>query len=209
MSSRSDTIPRLDPRKQPKQARSRQMQADILTAAADVLRTRGLEGFTTNAVAERAGVSIGSLYQYFPAKEAILAALVREMRRDMRTDLEEAVFRGAGRSLSVAVRELVEASLRHHMRDPILSIVYEGIEDSLPMDAETDALKGDMAALVTHVLKEHGVDNPALTAADIIAMCHGMVHAALRAGETDLTHLSLRMKRAALGYLGLPSPAYE
>ena len=197
----SETIESLNPRKRPRQARSRQMQADILAAGADILRGRGLGALTTNAVAERAGVSVGSLYQYFPGKAAILAALVREMRRDMRADLLEAVACGRGRPLAEAVAALVDASLRHHARDPALTDALEHAEDELPMDAETAALKADMAALVVGVLERHGIERPERTAADLIALCHGMAHAALRAGETDLADLSRRMRRAALGYL--------
>lgn len=63
------------PRKKPAQARSRQMMSDILEAAARVLSQDGLSGFNTNHVAEVAGVSVGSLYQYFPNKEALLLQL--------------------------------------------------------------------------------------------------------------------------------------
>lgn len=62
-------------RKQPRQDRSSQLVADILEAAIRVLRSDGARGFTTARVAERAGVSVGSLYQYFPNKEAILFRL--------------------------------------------------------------------------------------------------------------------------------------
>ena len=67
--------PRISSRKQPKQARSAQLVSDILTAAAQVLARDGALRFTTARVAEKAGVSIGSLYQYFPNKEAILFRL--------------------------------------------------------------------------------------------------------------------------------------
>lgn len=63
------------PRKQPQQRRSRQMTADILTAAIRVLKREGALGFTTTKVAETAGVSVGSLYQYYPNKQSILLAL--------------------------------------------------------------------------------------------------------------------------------------
>jgi len=66
---------RLVPRKTPEQARSRQMMDDLLAGAARVLEERGAEGLTTNHVAEATGVSIGSLYQYYPNKAALLAAL--------------------------------------------------------------------------------------------------------------------------------------
>lgn len=66
---------RLKPLKEPKQARSRETYEAILGAAAQVFERRGYASATTNRIAERAGVSIGSLYQYFPNKNAILVAL--------------------------------------------------------------------------------------------------------------------------------------
>jgi AcrR family transcriptional regulator len=65
----------LKPLKEPKQARSRETFEAILGAAAQVFERKGYAGATTNRIAERAGVSIGSLYQYFPNKDAILVAL--------------------------------------------------------------------------------------------------------------------------------------
>ena len=66
---------RLKPLKEPKQARSRETFEAILGAAAQVFERKGYVGATTNRIAERAGVSIGSLYQYFPNKDAILVEL--------------------------------------------------------------------------------------------------------------------------------------
>ena len=65
----------LKPRKQPQQERSRRMQARILQAAVRVLAEEGALGFTTTAVADEAGISVGSLYQYFPNKHALVLAL--------------------------------------------------------------------------------------------------------------------------------------
>ena len=67
--------PVVSPRKQPQQSRSAQLVADILEAAIRVLVRDGAYQFTTARVAEAAGVSVGSLYQYFPNKEAILFRL--------------------------------------------------------------------------------------------------------------------------------------
>jgi AcrR family transcriptional regulator len=61
-------------RRSPKQARARATCEAILEAASQILERDGADGFNTNAVAERAGVSIGTLYQYFPDKTAILLA---------------------------------------------------------------------------------------------------------------------------------------
>lgn len=65
-------------RRRPRQARSRATWEVIVEAAAQVLERRGLAGFNTNAIAERAGVSVGSVYRYFPEKHAILVAAARE-----------------------------------------------------------------------------------------------------------------------------------
>lgn len=67
--------PPLKPRKEPRQARSRQMREDILTAGLRVLRRDGPLRFTTTRVAEVAGISVGSLYQYFPNKQALIFAI--------------------------------------------------------------------------------------------------------------------------------------
>ena len=72
---KSRPIPRISSRKQPRQARSERLVADILEAAVRVLASGGARRFTTARGAERAGVSVGSLYQYFPNKEAILFRL--------------------------------------------------------------------------------------------------------------------------------------
>ena len=65
-------------RKIPSQARSRATLDIILEAAAQLLESVGESGFNTNALAERAGVSIGTLYRYFPDKQSIIAALARQ-----------------------------------------------------------------------------------------------------------------------------------
>jgi AcrR family transcriptional regulator len=62
-------------RKQPRQARSRQLRADLLEGATRVLASDGAQKFTTNRVAEATGVSIGSLYQYYPNKQSLLLEL--------------------------------------------------------------------------------------------------------------------------------------
>jgi len=67
----------INPRKSPAQERSRFTVEQIVQAAIQVFAERGYAGATTNHIAERAGVSIGSLYQYFPNKEAILVTLAR------------------------------------------------------------------------------------------------------------------------------------
>ena len=76
----------VSPRKQPSRGRSRFSVREIVEAAARVFEERGYAGANTNRVAEWAGVSIGSFYQYFPNKESILAVLLEMLVRYLRTD---------------------------------------------------------------------------------------------------------------------------
>lgn len=73
----SGSKPPADQRRSPRQSRSRATWEAIVEAAVQILERRGPEGLNTNRIAERAGVSVGSVYQYFPDKHAILAAAAR------------------------------------------------------------------------------------------------------------------------------------
>jgi AcrR family transcriptional regulator len=119
--------PRLSSRKEPQQVRSARLVADILEAAAHVLARDGAHRFTTARVAERAGVSVGSLYQYFPNKEAILFRLQVEEWKDtggMLRDILDDRARPASERLRAVVRaffrsEVAEAPLRVALSDAV------------------------------------------------------------------------------------------
>ena len=83
-------MPDLKPRRVPKQARARANLDALLDATAHLLRRSGYATLTTNHIAERAGVSIGTLYQLFPGKEAVVAALAeRTARKHLETIAHE------------------------------------------------------------------------------------------------------------------------
>ena len=75
-------------KKEPRQARSKASVQAMVQACARILETRGYAGLSTNAIAEVAGVSIGSVYEYFPGKDAIVARLVQDMVAEARVMLE-------------------------------------------------------------------------------------------------------------------------
>src|ERR1700733_11223912 len=75
---------KLADRRSPVQARSRRVRTAIIAAAHDVMRERGVRAVTTNAIAERADIKIGSLYDYFPNKEAVIAELYEEKLAEVR-----------------------------------------------------------------------------------------------------------------------------
>ncbi|MFI4965888.1 MAG: TetR/AcrR family transcriptional regulator [Caulobacterales bacterium] len=98
------------PGKTPRQARAKASLEAILEAAAQLLEARGEAGFNTNAVAERAGVSIGTLYRYFPDKRAILAALAAREMRAANEAIAAALAGGAGLAPDrAAIRAFLQA----------------------------------------------------------------------------------------------------
>ena len=116
--------PDVKPRKAPRQARSEQTNAVILEAATRVLERDGAAAFNTNRVAERAGSSVGSLYQYYPNKAALLFALQEKEIRTTTAMLESILDNDAlppRRRVTEAVRgffetEAAEARLRHSLQ---------------------------------------------------------------------------------------------
>jgi AcrR family transcriptional regulator len=103
--------PRISSRKQPQQARSAGLVATILEAAVQVLAREGAQRFTTARVAEKAGVSIGSLYQYFPNKAAILFRLQSDEWRQT-TEMLSAILEDVRRPPLERLRTLVHAFVR-------------------------------------------------------------------------------------------------
>ncbi|TBY33557.1 TetR family transcriptional regulator [Rhizobium leguminosarum] len=120
---------RISSRKQPKQARSAELVAAILDAAAQVLAREGAQRFTTARVAERAGVSIGSLYQYFPNKAAILFRLQSDEWRQ-RTDMLGGILADAQRPPLERLRRLVHAFLRSECEEAAMRVA---LHDAAPL----------------------------------------------------------------------------
>jgi AcrR family transcriptional regulator len=104
----------------PKQQRSKDTVDVILAATARVLVKEGFDRASTNRIAEQAGVSIGSLYQYFPSKEALVAALVERHIETMSEALQAEMHALADAPLAVAVRRMVTLMLDAHAIEPEL-----------------------------------------------------------------------------------------
>ena len=117
----------LEPRKAPRQARSAATVEAIHIAAIQVLLADGVTRLTTTRVAERAGVSVGTMYQYFPHKEALLFALVRQKLGAIAAAMEEAAARLAGNSLAAISDGLVQAWLDAKTDDIVGSRAIYGI----------------------------------------------------------------------------------
>jgi AcrR family transcriptional regulator len=125
LAQRSQAV--LEPRKSPVQARSTASVDAILEATIQVLLQVGKERLTTTRVAKRAGVSVGTLYQYFPNKSALLQAALRR-HLDEVTDAIELVCKGQeGRTLREMVTALITAFLEAKMRDAKTSVALYSV----------------------------------------------------------------------------------
>lgn len=102
--------PKLTPRKEPRQPRARATVDALVIAAEQLTREDGIDAWTTNHVADRAGASIGSLYQYFPSKESLLVALYLHRRAHYReqlaTTLASVAKRGTPREIATAIAKV-------------------------------------------------------------------------------------------------------
>lgn len=143
-------------RKQPRQARSRHAVAAILEAAARILARDGYAGLTTNKTAELAGVGIGSLYQYFPNKDALVLALhLRELGLHRVLEREWPAFDEppAVNPQDAALRDCVAAWLAGIGADAgraeVLLRMADGLIHGLLLDAEPPS---DAARLITDAL---------------------------------------------------------
>ncbi len=107
----------------PRQERARQTVAAILEAAAQLIAEDGYDATSTNRIAARAGVSIGSLYQYFPNKEAILVGLLEQHQRAVRPVIERSIetLRDPAIPLETALRDLFRCLVEAHSDSPRLN----------------------------------------------------------------------------------------
>jgi AcrR family transcriptional regulator len=120
---------RISLRKQPQQARSADLVAAILEAAVQVLAKEGAQRFTTARVAEKAGVSVGSIYQYFPNKAAILFRLQSDEWRQT-TDLLRSILEDRRSPPPERLRTLVHAFLRSECEEAAMRMA---LADAAPL----------------------------------------------------------------------------
>jgi AcrR family transcriptional regulator len=170
MTSRS--APRIAARKQPKQERSRQLVVQILAAAGRVLARDGARRFTAARVADEAGVSVGSLYQYFPNKEAILFRLQADEWKET-----GGLLTGILADMSLPPLDRLRAAVREFVRSECEEAeVRVALGDAEPLyrDApEARALRLAVARTARAFMRKalpHVPDPKRLVAADIIMM---------------------------------------
>jgi AcrR family transcriptional regulator len=169
----------LKPRKQPIQDRSAKTVEAIVEAAIRILRRDGWAALTTTRVAERAGVSVGSLYQYFPNREAIAAAIVRQRTRDFLETVLAVDLAGAA-DLSEAVQRTMAAFLAEKRRTLDLSLaVKEALPEVQGRQAILEEVRRYVPALQAKLVAVTGAEPDATRLAMALAAVEGAVWEAL------------------------------
>jgi AcrR family transcriptional regulator len=193
------------PRKLPVQSRSRETVRAILEAAARILGEEGAAGFNTNRIARKAGVSVGSLYQYFPNKQALLRSLLGQRIESAQARRPPELCEGSTASLEEAVRASVRWHVATHLENPALEKVLNGLAADVLEEGEFEAFERRYEAAIMHFLRRHAdrlrVGDVTMAAFLVMQLLHvalnrALVHhrAALEAGrlEAELTDLILR-----------------
>ncbi len=200
--------PSLSPRKLPRQERSEATVAVILEAAARVLGERSLDGFNTNRVAEVAGVSVGSVYQYFPNKAALVTALITRAQAELAQAIEACIEKSAAKSLDGLLSGLIAIAIDHQFRNPVFAAALDHEEQRLPLDDLLLAAQQRLVRAVDGALRSHPalgrVRLPAYAAPDCLTIAKALIEAESMSAQPNLTRLRTRVLRALRGYLFNP-----
>ncbi|MBK5418066.1 TetR/AcrR family transcriptional regulator [Pseudomonas sp. TH31] len=192
-------------RKEPRQARSRATVDSIVQAGARVLSDRGWAGFNTNDVADAAGVSIGSLYQYFPDKQALVEAIRQHHLNDVL-----AVIRTVGsgeKHPGQLVDELVDGMIAAHSIHPELHRVLLDIAPphSSAISAHSVFEAQYLAryrAVVEAYPGSRGRAVNSMVAQVLCAAVEGVIHGAARSGTLKSKELKEELVHLVCSYLG-------
>jgi AcrR family transcriptional regulator len=175
--------PQTSPRKTASQKRSRLMVDALVEATARILVKEGYDRASTNKIAAAAGVSVGSLYQYFPSKEALVAAVVERHTQALSEVSRNALLKVAAHPLDVAVRELVAAAIDAHRVDPALHRVLAEQVPRTGLLENIDAIERNAGALLRVYLEAHrdeiGVADLDLAAFVFVTTVEALTHSAV------------------------------
>ncbi|HET8714724.1 MAG TPA: TetR/AcrR family transcriptional regulator [Holophagaceae bacterium] len=170
-------------RKSPRQARSQATVEAILTAAARILTKEGFEALTTNRVAAVAGVSVGSLYQYFPNKEALVRALCERHTHGVRDRIRARFAEAWDRPVAEVARMVIQGMVEVRRHEPRLhqellrlAPAVGGLGELHAVEQEVEAL---LAAFIASRPEELGPGDPERRA---FLVCHAVqacVHGAV------------------------------
>ncbi|AKS31947.1 TetR/AcrR family transcriptional regulator [Mycolicibacterium goodii] len=205
--------PELNPRKQPRQHRSEETRRRILDAATRVFAHYGYARGTTNRIAEWAELSIGSLYQYYPNKDAILLELAtRHLDAGAAADLRLRP-KGPSPSLIDVIRAMVRSNIENHQADPeFLRILVEQAPRSGELMAKVALHEAARMAHLREVIErspEATVKDTEIAARLVVSSVDMVVHQLLAAPDAvEVARLESELVEMIYRYLtGRPSVA--
>jgi AcrR family transcriptional regulator len=196
--------PQLSPRKTATQERSRATVEAVLEAAADILVRDGYAKLTTNRIAERAGVDIASLYQYFPGKDAIVAELRRRHGIQGRAAIRKALIDQRGQNLESTLRALISMAVAAHADTPRL---HHAFTEEMPVLRYSDLAAEDPSTFAEfrRFLETSAVGVPDLDLAQwLVATATGaVIHRAIVERPDDVAsgRITEELVTLLLGYL--------
>jgi len=197
----------IHPRKTPRQARSQATVEAILAAATRVLSRESLAGFNTNRVAEVAGVSVGSLYQYFPNKAALVVALIDRDHCALADALEGLLASPAPASLHDTLQALAKLLIEQQYGDPVYAAAIDHEERRLPTGTHVQSADVRFAAVTQSLIARHRREIakalPAGAPRDLLVIARAMVEADSESARKPPEDLQDRIVRALEGYLVL------
>ena len=206
--------PRVDasPRKHPTQARAKATVDAIIAAASQVLIAFGYERTTTARVAQRAGVSVGSLYQYFPNKEALVAALIERHADELVAIIRDVLQCHSRATLGACVRAAIDATITAHRIDPRLhKILHEQVPRvgklGRAMRANADITHEIERSLRAHADELRPALDPAIAATVIETALDAIAHKAVLERSTPLAGKTAADEAYALVMSYLTRPA--
>lgn len=193
---------RVSPRKQPQQERSQQTVQLILQGAAQVLIKVGYDRANTGLVARAAGVSVGSLYQYFPNKEAVYARLLQEALDGAMLATASALAQLGQGGIDVQIHATIGALLRYKAENPRLHRVLKTELGRLDGARLLKTLTERSLLLTEQLLRAHQAElclaDPARTAFVVVNMVEGIIGATLLEAPDTLGEPALADELSAL-----------
>ncbi|WP_367159702.1 TetR/AcrR family transcriptional regulator [Kozakia baliensis] len=169
----------LAPRKWPRQARSR-ATVDVILEATALLLEEG-KSCSTNAIAERAGVGIATLYQYFDGRDGVIAALSRQVRARLAHTVASALETACRQSLRDGLGSLVLAAVQADTERPLLAARLDEIEAKLPLVTDHRRIMTELCASVTTFLERQHVASGVkaeILAGDLCTIAGALIDAA-------------------------------
>jgi AcrR family transcriptional regulator len=182
------------------------MVETILEAALRVLARHGLSRYNTTVIAEEAGASVGSVYQYFRNRDAVTAALILRAHLELLANMRSAITRSEGLALQPALMMLMEVSIPKSANARKVARLLEVEEERVPrtpalLDAEAQINSLNLGFLRRYVRPD--LPEPVLATAsfDVVSIIRGMMDASIAREDCDSEQLADRIARAVAGYL--------